>query len=53
MEAAGLAAALDQGDDRSLAAGAAADTLALPSVLIGFFAADIGFVNLNDLVRAA
>src|ERR1700723_3293198 len=43
-KAGGFAVALDQRDDRHLAAGAAADTLALPGVLVALFAADIGFV---------
>ena len=45
MEAAGFAVALDQRNNRHLAAGAAADTLALPSVFVGFFAANVGLVE--------
>ena len=52
MKAPGLTVSLDQGNDRHLAAGAAADALALPSVFIGLFAADVGFVDLNHLVLA-
>src|ERR1700730_17116495 len=52
VEALGASVALYQRNDRHLAARSAADASALPSMFVGFLAANVGFVNLDNLVLA-
>src|SRR5439155_11121607 len=53
VERANLAAALDERRHGSLIRAALAARCALPRVLVGLFATDIGFVGFDDLVGAA
>ena len=53
MEAAHAPVAFDKRNDRSLADRAAPKIFALAGVLIGFLAAEIGLVNLDNFVGSA
>src|SRR3954454_8980581 len=53
MKAAHAPIALNQRNDRSFTHRAAPEILALASVLIGFLSAEIGFINLYNLVVSA
>jgi hypothetical protein len=53
MEATRFAVALDQQNNRCLTNRATARVLPLAGVFVALFAADIGFVDFNNLVLAA